>query len=533
VKLPAESQATVNGVADGLTSATRPTSPDVEVAGSFDGREAFVAGEADTVISGVGFTAEQKDALAKAGKGYVVAPFNAVGLTVFGFVPPFSTYPVGCEEDDTCVENRQFYSGAIRFTPNVLAKAMFEGINLWRDPEFVPTVDLPAGRFYQPPINRPRAIVRSDLDATNQYLEQYLQLAAPAAHAAWRKQVPGYDPNLPPAEIWPNTFTSSRLGQDNVLSQIREGLDPGSSIVSLGGTVGFAAPSLVKESLVLNAQRPPSGQVPLFEAQLKNAAGEWVTATSASISKAVSVGEGIPNTGSVGLSVPGAYPITWVNSLYAPTKGLSPDKANAVAALIRWQVSAGQSSARLEQLVDGKLTDKMVLQALGAADEVVRSNCAAAGGSVEKSTGAGGSAPSGGFPGLGAVSYCVAASTPTTTVLEPSNAEEVPTDSSPTEFASGDIPLDAGVSDLPASEVLGETTSNDLSADGSPDPTDTSDGSSTGSGGGSGNGGSSSVVAAMPYGVPGQQLPPLDRAATLGLGALAYVGIRKFQRGRG
>ena len=60
--------------------------------------------------------------------------------------------------------------------------------------------------------------------------------------------------------------------------------------------------------------------------------------------------------------VPGAYPLTWVDCLYAPTKGLSMAKTNALAGFIRYLVTDGQNV--LSAHGDATLPEQYVFQAL-------------------------------------------------------------------------------------------------------------------------------------------------------------------------
>ena len=541
--VPSESEGALNAAADALVSAKVPTLLDTQVGGSFDNRQAFLEGDDDFVVSGVPFSPAETAELAKKGRAVVEAPFNAVGLAVFGFVPQLTSFPEGCEDDDTCTENLRIYDGPIRFSPEVLATAFFETRNPWKLAEFRSSVVLQSGRRIETPGAAPRPLVRTDPDATNLYLERYIELTQPTVRRQALTGLPGTSPDAATSETWSKPVTSARLGMDNTVSQIREGLDPAASTISFGGVLTVASPALVKESFDLNAARRESLRVPLFQVQLRNSAGEWVLPTTASISAAIAAGEGIPNTGSTDLKVPGAYPITWVNNLYAPRTGLSAEKANALAALVRSQATVGQRPAQLAARIDGRLTPKMVLRALAAADEIVASNCAAAKGTVARSSDAGGSAPKGGFPGLGAVTYCVpkaVSSAPTTTTTSTPPTTEAPTG----EVAGGDQsladpfldtsagfdqePFDTGFVEDPGPSVLGaELTATGAAADGTGSPAP-----EAGVGGTVDGVGSTAALAAqrsMPLPIPGRSLPPLDRAATLGVGALAYVGVRRVK----
>jgi hypothetical protein len=163
----------------------------------------------------------------------------------------------------------------------------------------------------------------------------------------------------------------------------------------------------------------------------------------------------------------------------------------------------------------------MVAAALAAADQVVKLNCADAKGTVKSSTSAGGTAPKGGFPGLGEVTYCEGPAEGTSTVTESASASEdfssgIDSSYSDTGLSTSDLPLeDLSTGGDPS--VLGESASSDPAS-----------GSSSGST--SNDGASQGTQYGMPLGVPGQSLPPLDRAATLALGALGYAGIRSYRR---
>jgi hypothetical protein len=68
-----------------------------------------------------------------------------------------------------------------------------------------------------------------------------------------------------------------------------------------------------------------------------------------------------------------AYPLTYVDDLYAPAQGLSADKAEATATVIRYLATAGQDAMAAQG--DGRLSPPLVAQALAAANQVIASNC--------------------------------------------------------------------------------------------------------------------------------------------------------------
>jgi hypothetical protein len=314
---------------------------------------------------------------------------------------------------------------------------------------------------------------------------------------------------------------------DNVVSTIASGLDPASSEVPLGGVIAAAATGAAAEAVALNEAKPPSERVPLFRAKVRNAAGEWLSPTPQSITAAVALDGGAPLAASTN-PAKGAYPIAWVNRAYVPASGLTADEANAAASFIRLQVTAGQT--RAAGLGDGRLTPAMVSEALAAADRIVESNCASAKGTVSTSADGTPWVPSGVLTGS-PVKLCTGPATPEPTVpIDAGSGSEFDT-----EFDAGfsELGFDTGSSDVPAgfdelaAEVAGEQLDAGASVGG---PVDAA--ASSGAAGSSSGATGTAVSRRMPLPIPGQTLPPLDRAVTLGLGALFAMVVWKLYERR-
>ena len=262
----------------------------------------------------------------------------------------------------------------------------------------------------------------------------------------------------------------------------------------------------------------------MFRASIRNAAGEWLEATPASITAAVAAGNGMALTGAA-TAVPGAYPITWVNTLYAPATGLSADQANGIATLIRWQVGVGQD--RSAELGDGRITAPMVATSLAAADKIVESNCPGAKGTVYSSADGGPFAPPGGLGVTGPVKLCdgpdEAAAADPDPELTPS--AEAFADLDTTDFGDTSFDDTAGFSEL-TPEVASEVAGLDAS------------GAAAGTAGASGSAADPatsrvSATGRMPYPIPGLSLSPLDRMVTLCIGAGMFVVLRSLYQRRG
>ena len=538
-RLPAELVPAALANIQQLDTATRRSSVEYLVSGTEDARAAFAAGEVDLMVSGIDLSDAQRGALQQSGRGFVSAPVQAVGLQVFGFVPEIGLFPVRCDEVDEetgeplveCSQaDRIPLAADLRLGGESLVEAFYVGNNVWNSPSFVQDMApvLPDGYRLVPPIRGARPLVRSDGDAFNQFLDAYVATTAGAQRRAALQATPGGDPEDVPSEVWPGFLTPSRQGMDNVVSTITSGLDPGGSEVGLGGTIAATFPSAAAESIAVNAAKPPAERVPVFRARVRNAAGEWLFPTPDSITAAVAL-EGGRALAAATNPATGAYPIAWVNRAYVPASGLTADEANAAASFIRLQVTAGQG--RAAALGDGRLTPAMVAEALAAADRIVESNCASAKGTITTSADGAPWLPTGVLTGS-PVKLCVGPAAPEPTVPT-DNGSGSGVDASFTDAGFSDLGFDTATADVPAgfdelaAEVAGEQLDAGASLGG---PADAA--ASSGAGGSSTGATGTAVSRRMPLPIPGQTLPPLDRAVTLGLGALFAMVVWKLYERR-
>jgi hypothetical protein len=534
----------ISGEANSMLSATvgRLEGADVDVsmqtilADTADARASFVSGDTDMIVSGVGFAPQELSDLQKSGRGVISAPVQATALAVFGYIPaPISgdryptsdawlrAWPLRCEElnedgESPCsLADISAFTGPFRLTPSAVGQMVFSGRSVFASAEFKDNQDPAAlaGRTIISPNDIPRAIVRSGADASNYYLERYIEATQPDAWRVWMAQTPGQTAETKPAETWPVDSQTSRRSMDDVLSLIREGLSGSDGVLNFSGAFAFVPPGKVAESAFINAARPKAEQIPLYTAQLRNGAGEWVSASPAAITAAVSAGQGAPLTGAT-TPVPGAYPLSWVNRLYAPASGLTAGQANAIATIIRSQVTVGRTQAA--QVGDGQIPDEMVAEALTAANQIVESNCTSAGGRVVTSKDGAPYAPAGAITGVSSMKLC-----------DPPESEGE---------GSPDLSSDAGVGDLGASD-LGSYGDYGSYSDAGYTPLDTiTESGAVGSSGGTGSSGGAAGAAEetevaaisrkMPMELPTLSLSPLDRVVTLGLGALTFVLLRNL-----
>jgi len=163
---------------------------------------------------------------------------------------------------------------------------------------------------------------------------------------------------------------------------------------------------------------------------IPNADGDFVAPTPAAIEEGIDTAAAPPvnesacsasNTNAMYAAthpVAGAYPLSWVDCMYVPTKGLTLEKTDAIAGVIRYLVTDGQNV--LEPSGDGRLPPVYIGQAEAAANTVVTDNCAAAGGKVVLTASATPWTPiSPGVQGLGAVDECEAVVAPSPPPTKP------------------------------------------------------------------------------------------------------------------
>jgi hypothetical protein len=258
------------------------------------------------------------------------------------------------------------------------------------------------------PITSPVSVVQSEADESNYYLALWTRTAAPSA---WNniKSV------SPPGVVWedpvthdvferiPRVPTLSRQGADQAGDQLT--ISGGVAGGSVGGTTAGAVGDLPPTAL-LAAPQGQSNANPLTFVAIKNKHGDWITPSTASINAAVNAGNGSPLY-ALTHDVKDAYPLTWVNYLYVKATGLSAAKTEAVATTIRYLATDGQSATTPWN--EGTLSQPLVTQALQAANQVVQSDCPAAGGTVFQSNDPGPDAPNlSGIHAIGAMLHCQA-----------------------------------------------------------------------------------------------------------------------------
>ncbi len=521
------------------------SAPDAPVISPFsvgdqEARQQLISGAADVVVSGVPFTEAELDEMASTGREVIAAPMQAVGASFFMSGP----FPTGIDlctvvvsEDDPeltdCVDPRD-HIGPLRLTSKNVADAYLQtGDRVWMDPEFVSLLaDGDPSTGIVPVPLQVSPVTRSDRGMPNVAVQEYISRTQPSIWtSAFSARFPPLDP-VGPAEHWVFPGAPERNLQGTAVGTVRLWLTASGSSneAARGGAVTLSTPLEALAAMQAEIDEPPfdangspNVRTELYLAQLRNGAGEWVGVTPESITTAMEAGGGTPLYG-LTENVPGAWPITWVNSMYVPSSGLTAAEANAIAAVIRWQATAGRAGAHL--LGDGQLPQALVDQALAAADEVVASNCDAAGVDLVRTDDPAPYAPPGSLTELGELVWCEVPlddpSTTTTTLMLPGG-----TVNAISTAASGYTSGGGG-----GGSSLSPSSRSNLSPIGPSSPGGASDVP---------GGGTSTEVAAaqmtaadvrysMPLALPGPDPYDFDRLATMAMGGLAFLGGRWLLR---
>jgi ABC-type phosphate transport system substrate-binding protein len=465
---------------DDLFNAAAGTSIEFAPHGSLLGREALLNGTADFAFSGVPFT--QTELAHAGGQQFIDAPIQVSALSFIVDPPqnglvqldqicdPNNPPPEFVNNPDGCLI-RTPYNGPIRFPAANLSAAMFRypaggapPLRSWSNPAILrawgfaacsQTPLPPSGcALTQLPGAGPGVVGRSDGDETSYYLQQYAKIASPAV---WNLLGQFFSPVKidPITERMPILSGNTRDGVDQQQLQLLQGgADPVTGtfdFATTAGAIGYLPPSAM---YALGQLNDASG---LKFMEVQNANGDWVSPTPASINAAVDAGGATPLY-ALTHKVKDAYPLVWVEHLYAPAHGLSISKTEALAAVIRYIATAGQDITAT--VGEGRLPPGLVSQSLEAANDLVRSNCVGEGRETFTSTDPGPYAPK--LPALSAIGpmlHCGVGASTTTSTSGPVTTTTTATTPPPT-FSPGVTSFTGGSTGVgtPSSEPASTST---------------------------------------------------------------------------
>ena len=463
---------------DDLYGAKAPVDLEYTSTGSQLGRQDYATGGLDYVISGRPFGPDELAKVKGGAAGLIDVPVQVEAMAFLLAVPlpeGFESINLICDpydpdtpDPDACIVHTP-YTGPIRIPNQNLAAMLLRyagpstvPVSSWNDPAVLAAMGVP--NFSLPEQASPAPVMRSEPSATNYYLQEFAKTAAPSVWEGLKAANPDV-PWEPITERLARQGGASRQGVDQQSLQLGlTGADPAT------GTVGQFTKGIIAPvpASAMGAVHEAFPNTPLTFVQMQNHSGEWVAPTPEAIDKAVEAGGDDP-LHALTNDAPGAYPMVWVNHLYAPATGLSVDKTEALATTIRYLATSGQDAA--EPVGDGKLSEALVKKALTGADQLVTSNCVGADRKIVKRTDPGDHAPD--LPAMKAIGpmlHCEAVAGATTTteatttvpgtlplITTPVTEPTVPFD------AGADVPTDddfgsTGIPDDPGTEPPADTT---------------------------------------------------------------------------
>jgi ABC-type phosphate transport system substrate-binding protein len=507
-----------------LSAAQTPINVQYTGTGTRQGRDDLISGTSDFALSGTqfnsgagpGFTADQINQLPhkSLSRDIIAAPVE-VSAAAFLLTPPYIGGVSGFQREDSGASGPSFISPIIREAripwENLAAMLLNAGTPdpnpnddwgattaSWQASAVMTAFGInPNNCDFVPPYScffglgsgsHPAGVLQSEADELNYYMQLAFE-EQPDAAKAWDANILA-DPSIKwtnsggdVSEQIPAQPNLSRQGADQATDQLT--LPGGTAGFGLGGNDAGAIGVLPPSALAASQQGAIVGASPLLFVAVQDFNGDWVQPTPKTIDNAV-------NASSQPLyalthPVANAYPLTWVDYLYVKANGLSADKTEAMATLIRYLATDGQAAAA--PWGEGTLSPALVTQALNAANQVVSSDCPGSGGQIVKNSSPGSDAPNlSGIDAIGTMLHCVA-----------------PPAAASTSSSSGGLG-DVSLPGLPsAPSVPGQAPSQTPAVKPVTSLPD------------------ALAVAKLPIPLPGT---PLDRIATVLAGGLLYLGLK-------
>ena len=424
---------------DTLAGASQSTDMQYFQRGSKDGRQQLLDGLTDFAVSGRPFTAAQLASRPKGAPAILDAPISVASLSILFSEPSqvgWSTVDLvpGCDPTDPDIADpeacyvRGTFTGPFRMpAENVSAMILnlsptfkANGLANWQHADIRSALGTSVLSIQRPGAQH-TFVERTEGAAANYALMDYAKALGPTAWALRQEENPEFDWEPVGEEFSPRVLT--RFGADTQMGIMAfSGVDAatGSSPDTWTGNAGPVSTTSVKQ---LNLDYPDAKFV---EFAIQNAYGDWVKPTKATISKALNAGSGM--NVAAHQPIAGAYPLVWVNRVYVVSGSLTPEKANSMAAMIRYIATDGQSVT----VANGgaPLTASLRAEALKKADAIVKANCTAKGYEVS----IGGPGPfepaTPGVQAIASMSHCTLIPPPpstTTTTTPPTTAYVPPT----------------------------------------------------------------------------------------------------------
>ncbi len=305
------------------------TSVDYSADGSGLGREEFIGGTTDFVVTGIPFTVDEAAKLNIKKKTYAYVPLAGGSLAFLYHLNDNQGQPIK----------------GLQLSGPTLAKIFTGGITNWDDPAILaenPGVALPPKKI--------TPTVRGQADAATYAATSFFKYSAPAV---WKSFMEDPQRGFPdePRELYP----------------FFAGADSRTSSFAIADVVGASEGGDTRITYVDNAWAKKATAAGADIVKVKNMSGAFVLPTPANTAKTLAAWK-INDRNLLGadysVTDAAAYPVAMVNYLVVPTSGVTPEVAAAIGTFAKYGLETGQAAAA--GVGDPALPAPVVTKALSA-----------------------------------------------------------------------------------------------------------------------------------------------------------------------
>ncbi len=294
-----------------VAAAPLSTTIDYSADGSGFGRDEFIKGKTDFVVSGTPFTTAEDARLTTKKKTYVYAPLAGGALAFLYHLYNAQGQPIK----------------GLQLSGATLAKIFTGGITNWDDPEILadnPGVALPPKKI--------TPTVRGQADAATYAATSFFKFSAPAV---WKSFMEDPQRGFPdePVELFP----------------FFAGADSRTSSFAIADVVGASEGGDTRITYVDNAWAMQATTAGADIVKVKNVSGAYVLPTPANAAKTIATWKlndrNLLGVDYVAATDPTAYPVAMVNYLVIPTSGVTPEVATGIGTFAKYGLETGQAAA--------------------------------------------------------------------------------------------------------------------------------------------------------------------------------------------
>jgi phosphate transport system substrate-binding protein len=294
-----------------VAAAPFSTTIDYSADGSGLGRDEFIKGKTDFVVSGIPFTTAEDARLTTKKKTYVYAPFAGGALAFLYHLNNAQGEPIK----------------GLQLSGATLTKIFTGVVTNWDDPEIMadnPGIALPPKKI--------TPTVRGQADAATYAATSFFKFSAPSV---WKSFMEDPQRGFPdePSELYP----------------FFAGADSRTSSFAIADVVGASEGGDTRITYVDNAWAKKATSAGADIVKVKNVSGAYVLPTPAGAAKTIAAWKindrNLLGVDYVAATDPTAYPVAMVNYLVIPTSEVTPEVAAGIGTFAKYGLETGQAAA--------------------------------------------------------------------------------------------------------------------------------------------------------------------------------------------